>query len=221
MTCLKESNLERTNPKTDRGRELLVAGGNAANAVIRRAKAGKLLDEDAAELARALETLRSATNWLEGSELFDVAHVALDTAGRARRHFFPADCAFEYEDGHYTQTCPVSLAHNRLGMSIGGVIRESQCSICGEDPEDCSHVSGRTYGGEVCVRIIHKFDLDHVALVATPDFPDARIMSAPVDLSDIKSVLGDVFVPGMTVTCDRCLTDCQGVSRPFQQMKGL
>ena len=30
----------------------------------------------------------------------------------------------------YSQTCPVALAHNRIGMSIGGTARRL-CSLCG------------------------------------------------------------------------------------------
>lgn len=203
--------------KRERGLALLSEGLSAANEVILRAKAQTSLDGDAAALSSALATLRSATNWLETTESFDNAHDALDQAGRARRLLFPHDCTLLYEDGQYHQNCPVALAHNRIGMSVGGTIDVSECSICGQDPEDCPHISGRLYDDVECFRIIKKFSLDHVALVESPDFPDARLMSAPFDSAEIRDVLGDEFVIGTQVSCDRCLSECSGVAWPFRK----
>lgn len=103
-----------------------------------------------------------------------------------------------------------------MGMSIGAIVEESECSVCGLDPEDCTHISGRYYEGEECVRVIKRFSLDHVAFVEQPDFPDARVMSSPVDMEYIRSVLGDKFTPGMDVFCDRCLSPCHGVRWPLR-----
>lgn len=177
----------------------------------------KLQASDRILLANALADLRSATNWLEGSERFEEAHRALDRGGRVRRILFRNDCALAFENGSYHQRCPVALGHNRLGVSIGGVIEESECSICGDDPEDCSHITGRAYEGQECVRVIKRFSLDHMAFVANPDFPDARIMSAPMDTADIQAVLGDAFESGMDVSCDRCLSKCPGMRWPMRR----
>lgn len=214
---MKESNLEQPKPKSELGYELLSSGAVSANEVIRRANAGALLENDGAKLAAALETLRSAMNRLEGTDDFEEAHRALDTVGRAQNQIFPSSCLFSYEDGNYIDKCPVSLAHTRVGVSIGVIIRESECSVCGRDPEDCAHVSGRTYGGIFCSRIVKRFDADHVALVETPDFPDARVTASVVDMARFQAAFGDDFVPGTQVTCDRCLTDCAGVHRPLRR----
>lgn len=187
-------------------------------AVVGRYLAGTSASSDAALLDTALATLRSATNWLEGSESFELAHKVLDQAGRARRVLFRRGCAFVFEDGAYHQRCPVALGHSRMGVSIGAIIEESECSVCGLDPEDCIHISGRYYQGQECVRVIKRFSLDHVAFVEQPDFPDARIMSFPVDIEDIRSILGEKFIPGMEVFCDRCLSSCDGVHRPMRRL---
>jgi hypothetical protein len=39
-------------------------------------------------------------------------------------------------------------AHNRLGMSPGEIYNSIECSICGDHPQDCAHIKGRTYGDE-------------------------------------------------------------------------
>ena len=42
------------------------------------------------------------------------------------------------------QTCPVALAHNRIGMSIGGTAKRL-CSLCGDDLSECEHTPGTSY----------------------------------------------------------------------------
>ena len=208
--------------KSDHGRSLLAQGITVANEVVRRKLAGTQSGNDAAVLGGALETLRSATNWLEDTEEFEVAHQALDHFGRVRRRVFPDECALAYRDGSYHQRCPVALAHNRMGVSIGAIIEESECSVCGLEPDDdaCSHISGRFYDGQECGVIVRKFSMDHVALVEKPDFPDARLTSWPLDLGEMCEELGHAFTPGMQVTCDRCLSDCPGVYWPMRRLSG-
>lgn len=179
-------------------------------------------EEDETNLREALHTLRSAMNWLEGTKDFERAHETLDGAGTLAREVFPVGCLFPYRDGTYFTECPVALAHNRSGMSIGFVARAAECSICGQDPEDCPHISGRLYDGERCVRIITDLDLLEVSLVARPAQPDARIMSMSIDMKDLREDLGEdlgeEFTPGVPVTCDRCLSPCDGVVYPFENM---
>jgi hypothetical protein len=175
-------------------------------------------EEDQKKLRAALDTLRSAMNWLEDTEHFDAAHDALDKAGSLARMEFPDGCALPYRDGSYFMECPVALAHNRVGMSIGFVARAIECSICGCDPDECPHITGRMYDGERCIRVITELDLLEVSLVGRPQQPDARIMSMSVDMSDLRESLGDEFTPGDPVTCDRCLSSCDGVVRPFEEL---
>lgn len=158
-----------------------------------------------------LKTLRSALDWLEDSEHFDRAHEALDWAGRSIRTTF--GCRLEFDpDRGYSQTCPVALAHTRVGLSTAYIIRESECSICGRDPEDCDHISGREYEGKACFRRVTRADIDHIALVDRPKQIDTRITSQSVSLKKIRDALGPEFFYGTPVSCDRCLTPCNGMS---------
>lgn len=175
-------------------------------------------EEDHKKLRDALASLRSAMNWLEDTEHFEAAHEALDKAGSLARRAFPHGCVLPYRDGSYFMECPVALAHNRVGMSIGFVARSVECSICGSDPDDCPHITGRMYDDQRCIRRVTELDLLEISLVGRPEQPDARIMSMSVDLSDLRESLGEEFAPGGPVTCDRCLSPCDGVARPFEEL---
>lgn len=158
----------------------------------------------------AAASFRSAMNWLEDTEHFESAHSQLDKVGRFLRSEF--GCQFVFENDTYFQTCPVALAHNRVGLSPGFIVEEAECSICGEDPRACPHIRGREYNGVRCIRIIKKVrELLEVSLVARPAQPDARIQRVSVSTKELQQRLGPRFRPGMPVNCDRCLSDCDGV----------
>jgi hypothetical protein len=193
---------------TRRGLDLLHDGRRAVN------HARYLMSVDAKEQAEAkareaLGILRSAMNWLEDSDQFEVAHQAIDAAGRYVRSTF--GCELLYENGTYYQTCPVALAHHRIGLSPAMVINKSECSICHQDPEDCRHINGHMYDGEVCHRIITDVDVLEVSLVDRPLQPDARVMKQSIDMQSLLSVAPPDWQPGMQVNCDKCLRDCDGV----------
>jgi hypothetical protein len=54
------------------------------------------------------------------------------------------------------------------GFSVGGIVSESTCSICGSDYSECNHISGLEYDGEMCVNTIKKSRLSEVSLVRDP-----------------------------------------------------
>lgn len=185
-------------------------------------RACRLLDfkpgDAAAEplLRDSLQGFRSAMNWLEDTPAFEVAHQRLDAAGRLAREAFSRGCQVAYRDGAYFQECPAALAHNRVGLSPGILVRAAECSICRNDPEDCSHITGRVYAGEKCVRVITSAEILEVSLVGRPASPDARFQSVSVPLEDLQERLGAQLSLGTAVTCDLCLSNCTGVVRPFE-----
>lgn len=61
--------------------------------------------------------------------------------------------------------------------SIGGIIRECKCSICKDDYEECDHIKGKMYNGELCVREIHKIELEEISIVVKPANKLCRIMT--------------------------------------------
>lgn len=203
-------------------------------------------EQDAESRARsALGRLRSALDWAEDGPTESEAHETLDSAGRWVREEF--GCWLARDGQTYSITCPVRLAHTRVGLSIGGRVHKT-CSLCGLDLSECEHVPDRDYlvpGGtadlgwcRVCltrepcehvptelyragvVSIIDQGDLDEISLVGKPAMPDARIHSQTVDLADLQRALGPEFEPGMDVSCDFCLTRCSGLYRPFGQSAG-
>lgn len=197
-----------------RGAELLeVARRQLAETRVMLADASQ--NDRAEQVARgSLSAFRSAMDCLEDTERFAEAHQALDDAGVFVRRAFP--CLLTWTGTHYEQRCPVALAHLRMGFSVGMIIRESECSICGKDPRRCWHIKGRTYDGEMCVRIIRKADLIDVSLVDRPANPEARILSIEIPTSTLREQLGPDFASGVAVSCDRCLQACDGLVYPFQ-----
>ncbi|SCG34170.1 hypothetical protein GA0070613_0007 [Micromonospora inositola] len=169
------------------------------------------------ELREALRALRSAMNWLEGTPRFEIAHLILDDAGRLARKYFPRGCRFPYEDGMYHQRCPVALAHNRVGLSPAFAISEIECSVCKLDPDDCDHIAGFEYDGQVCHHLIKKAELLEISIVGRPNMPDARIESLSIGNDEFRARIGERFKPGMKVVCDRCLNECDGISRNFER----
>ena len=203
-------------------------------------------NEGAEDKARtALEGFASALNWAEAGPFEQAVHARMDQAGRWVRERF--GCTLHREGNEYFQRCPVVLGHNRMGMSVGGLSRKV-CSICGEDFSECPHHPGAEYiveGGvgplewcRVCgerdgcehlpderyrarlIVIVVEMQVEEVSIVDNPAFRDARITSMSYTLDDIRQVLGEAFEPGVDVVCNRCLLDCDGLSRRLPASEG-
>jgi hypothetical protein len=66
-------------------------------------------------------------------------------------------------------------------FSAGYIIKKSQCSICKEDPEDCDHLKGKLYMGELCYRIIVEADLLEGSTVKNPANKLCRTLAYQID----------------------------------------
>ena len=66
-------------------------------------------------------------------------------------------------------------------LSAGMIIHEQECSICGEDYDECEHLAGKPYMGEFCYVTITGIHLDHLSIVETPANKRCRITSVYVD----------------------------------------
>jgi hypothetical protein len=62
-------------------------------------------------------------------------------------------------------------------MSVGMVIQESHCSICGCEYGDCDHLKGEVYMGEMCARVITQADLKETSIVPEPANKHARMIA--------------------------------------------
>jgi hypothetical protein len=210
-----------------------------AEALSLRDQATALLASDhegAEKCARAaLDRVVRAFWWAEELPEEEPVHELMHDLGRWVRETF--GCAIIPNDGVYMETCPVSIAHRRMGMSIG-YTAQRLCSLCGEDISECPHMPGTAYlvpGGigpsgycpvclsETCtehdsvhtyrvspVAMIVNMDLEEVSLVPRPRQPEARLTAISMSTDDLREYLGPGFVVGMPLSCDKCLSGCWG-----------
>lgn len=199
--------------------------------------AGRRRAEAAAR--QALERLARALDWAEGEAGEEEAHRRLDEAGREVRSTF--ECKLTEKGDGYVQDCPVALAHNRIGFSIGGVAGKRTCSLCGQDVSecphdkdtaymvpgghvdlgwcrvclaetDCEHLPGELYRASV-VNFLSDIELDEVSLVSRPAHPEARPLLIALSRQDVEARLGHAIPANAHVNCDRCLTACSGLTQ--------
>lgn len=193
---------------------------------------------EAEQLARsALGFYARSLDWAEDTEMESEAHELMDRAGRWVNATF--GCQITWNGSSYVRDCPVALAHNRIGLSVGGIAKR-KCSLCGLDVSECDHLPGTAYlvpGGseelgwcriclaEQCdhsaddiervsmVSIIHEMELEEVSIVDKPAQPEARITALSLSTKSIRRSMGLTFVPGDAVPCDRCAGSCDGLVR--------
>jgi hypothetical protein len=62
------------------------------------------------------------------------------------------------------------LYPNYIFSSVGGIVKEAECSICKQDVRSakCTHITGCLYNGELAQVIYIKFDLHEVSIVTNP-----------------------------------------------------
>lgn len=197
-----------------------------------------------AEARRALDQITRAFWWAEGTSQEDEQHDLMHKMGRWTRRNF--GCSLDFDGSSYSHRCPVAIAHKRIGNSIG-FIAQRVCSLCGEDLSECPHRRGRAYwvrggpwaGGpcRVCLRedcrhrvdrlyraavvsIIKEARIREVSIVRRPAQPEARLTALPVSMEDLRAAFGRHFEPGMRVSCDKCLGECEGIDDPFGASDG-
>lgn len=61
--------------------------------------------------------------------------------------------------------------------------------------------------------MIQDVEVDEISLVSKPAMPEARILQKSIPTSDLQAALGDRFAPGMEVSCDKCLSRCEGLTK--------
>lgn len=66
-------------------------------------------------------------------------------------------------------------------QSVGGLIKNSKCSICESNYDKCDHIKGRLYMGEMCYRIITEMELEEVSFVENPANKHCRVLTIEID----------------------------------------
>lgn len=186
-------------------------------------------------LARAVD----AFNFLEDSHLSDLAHRHAHEAAAVTSGLF--GCSFEYREGAYWDVCPMSLMHQRWGMSMGFTATRL-CSICSEDLDTCPHLLGTRYqvtasrtdegrcnvcGTRGCSHAVgqsvgaypHPIMADgaihEVSMVSRPRDPLARLTAIEISIDLLSRTLGQEPT-GQEIACYRCLHPCSGFVHPFE-----
>jgi hypothetical protein len=62
-------------------------------------------------------------------------------------------------------------------FSSGVSVESSTCSICGSEYEECEHIAGGPYMGQLCAQVAEKIKLLAVSLVGDPADKSCRIVS--------------------------------------------
>jgi len=149
------------------------------------AKAGfvQARDETAANACLALECLVRALYaelsmylaWKDDSAENAWDHlIEAQTASGAAIRAHPLGQAGLRRLGHYDQLENL-LFPPQVFQSVGAVVRDQECSICGSDYDGCEHIKGRPYFGQLCHVRITLADLSHVALVEEPADKRCRV----------------------------------------------
>lgn len=112
--------------------------------------------------------------------------------------------------GTWAPNCPISALHARIGMSYGGTSR-GHCSICDKGDLQCSHVPGRTYEGEPCIRIVDEVDLDEISYVSSPEDPRCYRVEQPISDQEVEAQLGRPLMDSEVPECLHC-PECYGVT---------
>ncbi|MBX9721354.1 MAG: hypothetical protein K2X81_08170 [Candidatus Obscuribacterales bacterium] len=74
-------------------------------------------------------------------------------------------------------------------MSAGIVIKKATCSICSSNYENCSHILGKIYDGELCHRIVEEVDLKEVSVLLEEEPYDRRCRITHLSKAGIKTNL--------------------------------
>lgn len=176
--------------------------------------AGRNGETDAEQRARtALELLVDAflVDRVGNSDCFARAHAL----GRWINQKFGCRGSFDPEDECYVNKCGILALHSRFAFSPGGTTT-GICSICGAADFECDHVSGRTYDGEACRRIIVKWNLAEVSLVRVPYDPRCYRVAVPQTKAEVEAALGKRLAPGELPECHHC-KGCKGRYGPSEE----
>lgn len=171
-----------------RGREGQVANAAALNTLRKKAATLKASsqerqNEDEANfilgIECALESLSSQLKmWTalkdkQADQAWDHLISAQDAANGALR----AHSQFSYLKNYTNRLMAIEhlIFPPQVFNSAGFIVRRQECSICGNEYEDCPHLKGKPYMGKFCYITARDIELDHVSIVDAPTDKRCRI----------------------------------------------
>ncbi|MFC8492451.1 hypothetical protein ACFUJU_16970 [Streptomyces sp. NPDC057235] len=92
----------------------------------------------------------------------------------------------------------------------GGAVEGASCRVCHDD--SCNHRPDTLYRTQV-VSVVDEnsgMALHEVSIVHKPAQPEARLTEIPIELNDLARKFRSSFLPGLPVSCDKCLYACEG-----------
>jgi hypothetical protein len=75
----------------------------------------------------------------------------------------------------WLETIEATVFPPQAFLSIGGRAHQRECSICGLDYDECGHIRGRAYWGQLCHTIIREMAVDEVSIVLNPANKRCRV----------------------------------------------
>lgn len=81
------------------------------------------------------------------------------------------------------------LFPSMMFSSVGGIVKKSECSICGTDYDNCDHIKGKFYMGEMCCRIISEMELEEVSMVENPANKGCRMLTIQDSMGDVIDLM--------------------------------
>lgn len=66
-------------------------------------------------------------------------------------------------------------------ISSGMIVKHQECSICGDEYENCEHLKGKPYMGKFCCIIVRDAKLDHASIVEHPADKRCRVMNVDAE----------------------------------------
>jgi hypothetical protein len=72
--------------------------------------------------------------------------------------------------------------------SVGYLIKKTRCAICGLEYEECDHMKGKFYNGELCIREIHEAELEEGSIVENPANKMCRMISTTIDGKEVDAL---------------------------------
>jgi hypothetical protein len=80
-------------------------------------------------------------------------------------------------------------------MSVGMVVRQSQCTICGQTPGECDHIKGHVYGGRFAGVNVTQADLRDTSIVDIPADKRCRVEQITLDGVKRDALTWDIIDP--------------------------